>query len=248
MDRLSRHLPLIQSILRASCAVEQKGFFDALIRRIDDHFLTMEKTTVAGAKKNTNGIKGEFFEVVCLLLMRNDAFPDLEVEEAYLLSDMTAEMRQECGLGKQDNGIDMVVRDRGGKLSAVQCKYRKKPNKSSFINPHTGKRQWARWGVTFMDLMTFQGLCRLNKPKGGWLHYIVMTNSPGNPYKKAGKGKKDYALLRKDFKAIPKDKWLSTFGMDGKRLGSTPSVAVEEESEDLPNIDDMREKRLARFG
>lgn len=244
---MTSHTSLLRSFIVSLASEPQETFFDKLCQKIDDHFL-LPSRSISEVKRNKNGLKGSFFEYMCLALVQQGALAKLDAVESYLFADIPETLRTAVGFGRQDNGIDMVVKHSDGRWSAVQCKYRKQPRKSTFLNPHTGKTQRTSWTVPWDDLSTFYSLCERRKPRNGWKSHVVMTNAP-SVSRKGGRHAKDVKVCRKDMRSIPKHAWMSIVGLQGHTLSeSAPSVeSAEENTPETPNLDEIRKKRLEAF-
>ena len=157
-----------------------------------------------------------------------------EFENVWLLKELPVDVREKLTLTKRDMGIDLVVQDKKGHYSAVQCKY-KNPYKKGKVPGTTIIR---REQVNFDELCTFLVLCERSGP---WKTYIVMTNGTG--IRRVGRrSTKDCSRCLKWFQKTSIDTWYKIAGMEGQTL----KEKNDEDDTQEKNVD-INEKRLQYF-
>jgi predicted helicase len=108
---------------------------------------------------------------------------------------------------RQDMGIDIVVKTDNA-YYAVQCKYKKRGNKTANI-------------LSWTALSTFYAMCLRTGP---WSKYIVMTNCDYTRHQ-GGKTSKDLSICLKTFQNLQKTDWLKLCTLDGSTLSNLPNEA-----------------------
>lgn len=176
-----------------------------IFNHLQDHFRVYEEQTVSEVKefkRRTTKGKGDLFEDFSVLYFKAKGY------EAWKLKDLPDKIREELKLGKQDMGIDIILRDKLGKYSAVQAKYRVR--KSGASAPPGGRRISVPWG----ELATFHALCSRTGP---WDKLFVITNA--DYVKRLGKkDSKDKTIAYKTLSNTPHKIWLEMCGSVGQTL------------------------------
>lgn len=223
---------ILQCIQRA-VGNSQMCVFDALDQAFHDYFHRSCSNMLTLRKRNAKN-KGALFEVFCKCYLEKKGYT------CWLLEECPVEIREKCGLGKQDVGIDLIARvdqvsKRGEEQQlwfAVQCKYRS-PGKDGF--GRTVHR------VTWKDVSTFLSLCTRTGP---WTKHIIMTNAESVCWK-GHKTKKDYTIARQTFKKCNNLFWCQWL--------SSPQVKEqekkqEEKQEEKQDIRELRSQWLMKMG
>ena len=118
-------------------------------------------------------------------------------------------------------GIDLVIEDKNGFFSAVQCKYKK----------HLSYKKNV---VSWKTLSTFYSLCMRSGP---WNKYIVITNC--DYVRHVGKKtSKDMSLCIGSFRKITKEEWTKMCQISGE------TVSTKNEPEPKLSKEDIIKKRL----
>ena len=133
--------------------------------------------------KNNKKIKGDMFELFCVLYLKYVK----KYFNVWLLKDTPNDIIEMLSLTKKDMGIDIIA-ELNGNFYAVQCKY--KHNTSSCLS-------WT-------CLSTFYALCSKTGP---WEKIIVMTTC--NSVNQQGlTTEKDLLFCLTSFKNITEEDWL----------------------------------------
>lgn len=223
---------LLQSFIMSLASTPQEEFFMAFMRKLDDHFKSLNSNTFTTMKrKSESKLKGVFFEDVCCWLCRANAFPFLNIKNVWLFDEFPNDKRGEFTIGTKDMGIDLIAETKKGEWLAIQCKYRGKPTRS-----HAPNGIPLRWQVNWKDLSTFYSLCARTGPirgtQRGWAKHVVMTNAL-TVRRQGRKAQRDVSLCQGRFKNIPKETWFEIAGLVAHRLGNSRSlntsvVSIEE--------------------
>jgi len=168
--------------------------------------------------RDNKKIRGDIFEEFCVLYLKHVRGYD----QAWRLEDVPDDILGGLSLKRQDMGIDIVC-EKGGRYSAVQCKYKK----------HTGYK--SKTIVTWKQLSTFYALCMRTGP---WEKYIVMTNCDYVRHM-GKKTSKDLSICLRTFRKITKDQWARMCELKGDVLVEQPVQKLTPE--------ELRAVRLARF-
>lgn len=237
-------LKTLKKLIYPCLSLTQNEFFDRLMQRIDDHFITLDKYSTLNDIKNKNKSKGELFELICFNFIKLNVFKQINCLNVWLFKDLPDNLRQEFGLSYKDMGIDIIVQTVDNKWLAIQCKYRKKPTHKN-TNGYP-----AKWKVNWKDLSTFYSLCQRTGIKDiGWNKHIVITTAE-SVNRQGLKNDKDISICLGTFRNIEKSKWLELIGDKGETLnGSSLNIDTKLNDKDTklndsPNIDELRSKRL----
>jgi hypothetical protein len=164
-------------------------------------------------RENTK-VKGDMFELFCVKFLKQT------YQNVWLLHDTPPEILAELNIIGRDMGIDLIVQERSGLFTAVQCKYKRN---------NTVKRNVLGW----KQLSTFYALCLRSGP---WNKYIVLTNCEYTRHQ-GKRTPKDKSICLKSLQNISRDTWLKMCDQN------TPPVKKTVK----PNLEKLREKRLERF-
>jgi hypothetical protein len=118
-------------------------------------------------------------------------------DNVWLLEDVPEELLTKLGMQRRDVGIDLVA-EKGGRYSAVQCKYKKQETTKTKI-------------VTWKAVSTFYALCMRTGP---WDKYIVMTNCSYVRHM-GKKTPKDLSYCLGTLRKTTKEEWLKMCGAGG---------------------------------
>lgn len=191
---------------------------DDIWESIIDHIkISFEKsaTNITELKQNSTKRKGNIFEVFCKAYLENayDYYT-----QVWLLSEVPTDILEKLNLKRHDLGIDIIAVDKYNNYYAVQCKYRKKPEKRKNV-------------LSWKELSTFYSLCLRT---GSWFKYVVMTNA--DYVKREGKKTaSDLSICYQTFKNTSREVWTKILGSEGTRLGSSTDP-VEEKKEEKEEI------------
>ena len=166
-------------------------------------------------RENTK-VKGDIFELFCVKFLKQT------YQNVWLLHDTPPEILVSLNIAGRDMGIDLIVQERSGLFTAVQCKYKR--NK-------TIKRNVLGW----KQLSTFYALCLRSGP---WNKYIVLTNCEYTRHQ-GKRTPKDKSICLKSLQNISRDTWLKMCDQQPCELKVKKTVK--------PNLEQLREKRLERF-
>ena len=131
-------------------------------------------------------------------------------------------------------GIDIVVKS-GDEYYAVQCKYKKRGNKTANV-------------LSWTALSTFYAMCLRTGP---WAKYIVMTNCDYTRHQ-GGKTNKDLSICLKTFQNLQKEEWTKLCNLAGSTLVNFPkevnsvNLLASKPSSELTK-EDLRALRLAYY-
>jgi hypothetical protein len=184
-------------------------------------------------RENTK-VKGDMFELFCVKFLKQT------YQNVWLLHDTPPEILSELNILGRDMGIDLVVQERSGLFTAVQCKYKRN---------NTVKRNVLGW----KQLSTFYALCLRSGP---WNKYIVLTNCEYTRHQ-GKRTPKDKSICLKSLQNISRDTWLKMCDQNTQTIETTVvkktvkpnSGTVKPNSGTVkPNLELLREKRLERFG
>ncbi len=168
--------------------------------------------------RDNKKIRGDIFEEFCVLYLKHVRGYD----QVWRLEDVPDDILGGLSLKRQDMGIDIVC-EKGGRYTAVQCKYKK----------HTGYK--SKTIVTWKQLSTFYALCMRTGP---WEKYIVMTNCDYVRHM-GKKTSKDLSICLRTFRKITKEQWARMCELKGDVLVEQPVQKLTPE--------ELRAVRLARF-
>lgn len=150
--------------------------------------------------RDNKKIRGDMFENFCVEYLKHVKGYD----QVWLLEDVPEELLVKLGMQRRDVGIDLVA-ERGGRYSAIQCKYKKQEAKVKI--------------VTWKALSTFYALCMRTGP---WDKYIVMTNCSYVRHM-GKKTPKDVSYCLGTLRKTSREEWLKMCGEGG--VGHTLSEA-----------------------
>ena len=209
----------------------------------------------------TNHEKGQWWEGFC------QRFLQVKGYEVWLLKELPEDVRTQLQLRGQDMGIDLIVRGKDGKYSAVQCKYRSRKaggrktinvaSKSTVSGSVHGIGVPRRVvipqnQVSWQELSTFYALCSRTGP---WKQCIVMTtaNSVRHQGERTGQ---DFTYAYQGFCGQALSVWSEMVGDVGHRCGDASSAASAASAPlppggvKMPNhlsTEDLRARRLAFY-
>jgi len=224
-----------KNIILKTLSCSQTEFFQEFTRKFDDYYDTLTSGTIKRIDRERQ--KGLAFEELCYRMIDQKAFLKLRCAQVWRYQDFPH--KEEMGLPKRDEGIDLIIRHENGKYSPVQCKYRKKPTTSEItITSKAGKTYQKRlyWQLSWKrDLATFHALCERTGP---WFKRVVITNAPSILWK-GRKQTMDLTICRGTWALISKHTFSEAIGLVSHHL-------TEEPVEKL-NVEDLRQKRLLAF-
>lgn len=168
---------------------------------------------------NNKKIRGDIFEEFAKLYFKH--IYNNGLENVYLLHELPEEDRLYLNMEKQDLGIDLIAKD-DDKYYAIQVKFRSR------------NKYKQKTGIGWKQLSTFYAL--VNKT-GPWFKHIIFTNA--DYVRHVGrKTKKDYSICRGTLLKLNHMDFVIMSQMEGNVLKGKNEV----------DIDEMRRKRLERFG
>jgi hypothetical protein len=194
------------------------NLFDEFIAECQRWYDQPAHTFTEMRTRDNKKIRGDIFEEFCVLYLKHVR----GYSQVWRLEDVPDDILGGLSLKRQDMGIDIVC-EKGGKYTAVQCKYKK----------HTGYK--SKTIVTWKQLSTFYALVLRTGP---WEKYIVMTNCDYVRHM-GKKTPKDLSLCLKTFQNITTDQWVRMCGLEGHK--------VSEEKSKVLTPEELRAARLARF-
>jgi predicted helicase len=168
--------------------------------------------------RDNKKIRGDIFEEFCVLYLKYVRGYD----QVWRLEDVPDDILGGLSLKRQDMGIDIIC-EKGGRYTAVQCKYKK----------HTGYK--SKTIVTWKQLSTFYALCMRTGP---WEKYIVMTNCDYVRHM-GKKTSKDLSICLRTFRKITKEQWAQMCELKGETVAEEPVKKL--------TVEELRAVRLARF-
>jgi hypothetical protein len=192
--------------------------FDEFITECQKWYEQPAHTFTEMRTRDNKKIRGDVFEEFCVLYLRHVR----GYTQAWRLADVPEDVLTTLGLKRPDMGIDILC-ERGGKYSAVQCKYKK----------HTGYK--SKTIVSWKQLSTFYALCMRTGP---WESYIVMTNCDYVRHM-GKKTSKDISICLRRFQSTTKEQWTRMCQLEGHLVSETKAKVLSPE--------DLRAARLARF-
>ena len=251
---MENNVKLLDSWIRSCLSYPQDQFFDQLMNKINDHCEVIKQGSVrtfAEVKSNKNKLKGDLFEIMCFRLLRDGSL-GIKCKNIWLFKDLPQDLRTYLSFSNKDVGIDIIIETISEEWIAVQCKYRKKPNKS-FRQTDNGPKRIS-WQVNWKDLSTFYSLCERTGPhstnsqeepsKSGWKTYLVMTTAE-SVNRQGRKGPKDKSICIGSFKGLSKEAWFKFIGDTGNTLDKEKDTLDKEK--DTLTLNELRLKRLALF-
>jgi hypothetical protein len=208
----------MESLLHTVLLRSPSNLFDEFIAECQKWYEAPAHTFTEMRTRDNKKIRGDVFEEFCVLYLRHVR----GYTQAWRLADVPEDVLTTLGLKRPDMGIDILC-ERGGKYSAVQCKYKK----------HTGYK--SKTIVSWKQLSTFYALCMRTGP---WDSYIVMTNCDYVRHM-GKKTPKDISICLRRFQATTKEQWTRMCALEGHRVSDTRVKTLSPE--------DLRAARLARF-
>jgi hypothetical protein len=208
----------MESLLHAVFLRSPSCLFDEFIAECQKWYEQPAHTFTEMRTRDNKKIRGDVFEDFCVLYLRHVR----GYTQVWRLADVPEDVLTTLGLKRPDMGIDIIA-ERGGKYSAVQCKYKK----------HTGYK--SKTIVTWKQLSTFYALCMRTGP---WESYIVMTNCDYVRHM-GKKTSKDISICLRRFQSTTKDQWTRMCQLEGHTVSETKVKPLSPE--------DLRAARLARF-
>lgn len=193
--------------------------FDEYMKECQKWYEQPAHSFVEMRSRDNKKIRGDIFEEFSVLYLKHV----LKYSQAWRLEDVPDDVLGGLGLKRQDMGIDIIC-EKGGKYSAVQCKYKK----------HTGYK--SKTIVTWKQLSTFYALVLRTGP---WEKYIVMTNCDYVRHM-GKKTPKDLSICLRTFQKITAGQWMDMCGMEGTPLTEQPKTKN-------PSPEELRALRAARF-
>lgn len=227
-----------------SQSLDKTNIFDSFIEKCKWYYEKPAHSINEIKMKQNTKIKGDVFEHFAYLY-----FTRVKGWVVWFLKDVPLEIKNYLAVKQQDLGIDLVAYNpRNKKYYAIQAKYRKFNNRSKTV-------------LGWKQLSTFLVLASRTGP---WERHIVFTNA--HYIRHAGrKSPKDWSMCLGTMRAIKRHEWESMLGYTGYKLSYnsvTPKNTIDNITEppkvklvivDKPipkpmDIEDLRKKRLERFG
>ena len=247
-------MEIIKNLLYKCVSYPEDQVYDKFIQLLEDYIINSPGVSVVSdlktIKRNKNKLKGDIFEVLCLNLIKNNSFGKIKCKDAWLFKDLPGELRDKLAFNNgKDMGIDIIVLTVTDEWYAIQCKYRKKPNKKSVTINKDGKDLTIplRWQVKWAELSTFYSLCdRTGIPGSGWSKHVVITTAE-SINRQGRKNEKDLSICVGTFRGLPKEEWLKLLGDTGNKLNEI-TIDIDKlnlnEKQDKVDVDLIRKKRL----
>lgn len=239
----------VRSMILHSLASTQNQFFDDFTKRFDDYYDNLVSSSYKRVDRERQ--KGLAFEELCYQMILVGAFPKLHVKHVWQYVDFP--YKKEFNLPQRDEGIDLIIKTNSGCYSAVQCKYRKKPTRSSvsvknvkqtspqdlFASSSAYYQKRIYWSLSWRrDLATFHALCERTGPPEGWFRRVVITNAPSISWK-GRKQKYDLSICRGTWMSVSKHLFGKAVGLTDHKLTKTPEKRLSPEQ--------IRMQRLRMF-
>jgi hypothetical protein len=194
--------------------------FDEFITECQKWYEQPAHTFTEMRTRDNKKIRGDVFEEFCVLYLRHVR----GYAQAWRLADVPQDALEMLGLKRPDMGIDILC-ERGGKYTAVQCKYKK----------HTGYK--SKTIVSWKQLSTFYALCMRTGP---WEQYVVMTNCDYVRHM-GKKTEKDLSICLRRFQSTTKEQWTRMCGLEGHKVDETVKKSK------VLSPEELRSLRVARF-
>jgi len=210
----------MESLLHTVLLRSPINLFDEFTKECQKWYEQPAHTFTEMRTRDNKKIRGDVFEDFCVLYLRHVR----GYSQVWRLADVPEDILTTLGMKRPDMGIDILC-ERGGKYSAVQCKYKK----------HTGYK--SKTIVSWKQLSTFYALCMRTGP---WESYIVMTNCDYVRHMGA-KTPKDISICLRRFQSTTKEQWTRMCQLEGHR------VSEETKKSKVLSPADLRAARLARF-
>ncbi len=202
---------------------DTNNLFDIIVNEINNYADNMKATDMIQLKIKSNDkkIKGDLFEALCYLYIKNILCHDM----VWLYKDFPLELKTELSLTVNDYGIDIISK-KNNDYYAIQCKFKKPSAKVQLIS-------WK-------SLSTFYAMVNRSGP---WNRYITMTNVNG--CKHIGKKQeKDWSICIGTFKKLSHFDWLKF--IDSSNNSINDLLINNNKINDL-SLNDIREKRLKYY-
>jgi len=208
----------MQSLLHTILLRTPVNLFDEFTRECQKWYEEPAHTFTEMRTRDNKKIRGDIFEDFSVLYLKHVR----GYTNVWRLENVPEHILGGLGLKRPDMGIDIIA-EKGGKYTAVQCKYKKH---------NTIKKNVLSW----KSLSTFYALCLRTGP---WEKYIVITNCEYARH--AGKKtSKDISICLKTLQNITKEEWTRMCEIEGHKIEDTITVRV-------PTLGEVRAARLARF-
>jgi predicted helicase len=208
----------MQALLHTILLRSPVNLFDEFTRECQKWYEEPAHTFTEMRTRDNKKIRGDIFEDFSVLYLKHVK----GYTNVWRLEDVPEHVLGGLGLKRPDMGIDIIA-EKGGKYTAVQCKYKKH---------NTIKKNVLSW----KSLSTFYALCLRTGP---WEKYIVITNCEYARH--AGKKTpKDLSVCLKTLQNITKEEWTRMCEIEGH--------TTQESTAPKLNLDQLRAARLARFG
>uniref|UniRef100_A0A6C0CIG7 Mrr-like domain-containing protein n=1 Tax=viral metagenome TaxID=1070528 RepID=A0A6C0CIG7_9ZZZZ len=138
----------------------QFNFFEEFLKCAHSYYSEPVHSLQDIKKRDNTKLRGDIFEYYALLYFKSD--PKGWYTDAWLLEDVPKDILEELGLKRGDLGIDLILRDKAGKYSAVQVKYR------------TANKYKSKTVVGWKQLSTFYAIALKTGP---YAKHIIFTNA-----------------------------------------------------------------------
>ena len=181
--------------------------FEAECRRV---YESPAHSFVEMRTRDNKKIRGDIFEDFCVVYLQKIS----GYTNVWRLADVPSDLLEKLDMKRQDFGIDIIA-ERGGKYTAIQCKYKKQTGKTNI--------------VTWKALSTFYALCMRTGP---WDKYIVMTNCSYVRHM-GKKTPKDLSICLKTLQKITKEQWIQMCNIEGSKVEEEVKVVKPKTAEDL---------------
>jgi hypothetical protein len=224
-------MEIIKSFIYQCISLPETEVFDKLMEKINDYTHNINLNNMGSIKSykgNKNKIKGDIFEIICLNMIKNNSFKNINAKNVWLFKELPLDISIFLGFKhKIDKGIDIIVQTVDNNWLAVQCKYRSKP-KNTKVNIGNGKTIYKKWQVNWDELSTFYSLCDRTGPENyGWYKHVVITTAEFVG-REGRKNEKDLSICLGTFRGLIKDEWFKLLGDTGNKLESNTSNIIEE--------------------
>jgi predicted helicase len=208
----------MQALLHTILLRSPVNLFDEFTKECQKWYEEPAHTFTEMRTRDNKKIRGDIFEDFSVLYLKHVR----KYDNVWRLEDVPEHVLGGLGLKRPDMGIDIIA-EKGGKYTAVQCKYKKH---------NTIKKNVLSW----KSLSTFYALCLRTGP---WEKYIVITNCEYARH--AGKKTpKDLSVCLKTLQNITKEEWTRMCEIEGH--------TTEESTAPKLSPEQLRAARLARFG
>jgi hypothetical protein len=209
----------LSRLLHAILLRSPVNLFDEFLVECQKHYEAPAHTFVEMRNRDNKKVRGDIFEEFCVLYLKHVK----GYSQVWRLPDVPDDVLATLALKRPDVGIDIIC-EKGGKYTAVQCKYKKHVSHKKNI-------------VTWKQLSTFYALVLRTGP---WEKFIVMTNCDYTRHM-GRKTSKDLSICLRRFQSTTKEQWTKMCELEGDALapaGGGPPVL---------NPEQLRAARLSRF-